>query len=501
MPICSLVARPPPVVVWLHDHLLWRVWFKTLINIAAKHPTTSYHETRSRQAAGSPVSNTSPADSSPLSPKLPSALGTPQTPTPTKKRVRALRVQIPVNIEVQEVSGDEDCTPKYFEAILLQFLEFYKTKGIVNRICFSVRERGVECIGLESPCISPREICSQFLKNNIKLISDVWYPIMDVAPQDFLLTNGIWVQCFLDATCVVLVWMVTHFFGVEKVEEKMGFELGKCPITSDAINSTIAKADGTIPSDFYIPNKPLDWKQRKSSMASYGELKFIKIVKNIVSRMLEEDIEREINDPESELVLPCQPLDFKEVFEYDGAIENTLYWVNVINTHTMAVWNIEAQAKKVREDWEEKAEKALGALADHKLLLDSPTRERQQRIVLERFLVEYKELFYTAEACEKAVRKAGVPFASGTGGFSTTEVLGGFAAYLGLLKKEGWFEEVIKRYDMGGLGMMGTGAMSGIRYYQGNQMGCSNNWGDHSEDMGNQQLLDLQHHMQEIQKF
>ncbi|KAF8417636.1 hypothetical protein EV426DRAFT_645715 [Tirmania nivea] len=51
-----------------------------------------------------------PVHSSPLSPVPPSASGTPQTPTPAKKRVRAPRVQIPVNVEVQEVlSGDEDC--------------------------------------------------------------------------------------------------------------------------------------------------------------------------------------------------------------------------------------------------------------------------------------------------------------------------------------------------------------------------------------------------------
>jgi len=45
-----------------------------------------------------------------------------------------------------------------FEALLLQFLECPETKGIVNTLYVSVCERGVECIGLESPCVSPMEI-------------------------------------------------------------------------------------------------------------------------------------------------------------------------------------------------------------------------------------------------------------------------------------------------------------------------------------------------------
>jgi len=377
---------------------------------------------------------------------------------------------------------------RQFEALLLQFLHCPETKGIVDTLCVAVRERGVQFIELESPCVSPTEIRTRFVKNNTKLVSDVWHPIMDAAPQNFLLTNGIWAQRFLDATCIVLAWIVTHFFRVEKAEENMHFELGKCPISTDAMNSAIAKADGTIPSDFFPPNKPLEWKQRKGPTGGpYGELKIGKIVKGIAAGVLEDDCERETNDPNSGVVLPCQPA---EILECDRAIENTLYWANVMNTQTTVVRDMEAKAKKVREEWEGKAEKALGSLAAHKYLLDSLTRERQQRIVLERFLVECREHFHAAEVRETAVQTSSNPVVGGTGSFSTTEVLGGFAAYLGLLQKEGWFQEAVKRYDTGGSGIMSGGSMNVCGYNQGNQGnrgGISNTWGGHSGDMGNQQ--------------
>ena len=63
--------------------------------------------------------------------------------------------------------------------------------------------RDVQTIGLKNPCITVLEIRDQFIQGNTKLVSVTWYPIIDTAPPDFLLTNPVWSQRFLDEMCIV----------------------------------------------------------------------------------------------------------------------------------------------------------------------------------------------------------------------------------------------------------------------------------------------------------
>ncbi|KAF8418708.1 hypothetical protein EV426DRAFT_311186 [Tirmania nivea] len=190
---------------------------------------------------------------------------------------------------------------KHFEALLLMLFDNEEFKRLVNAMFLQIKAfEHTEWIGLDKPCITPIEIRDRFIKANVKLVSDVWYPIMDVAPPDFLTQNGIWGQRFIDATATVLAWMLTHFFRVKGAKEKMRFEppgLGQCPVGAGLVTASICKADIAIPMpiDFPPVNKPNDWNSRKCPSSPYGELKYVKIIRDTAESVLEDEIDRELH--------------------------------------------------------------------------------------------------------------------------------------------------------------------------------------------------------------
>ena len=56
-------------------------------------------------------------------------------------------------------------------------------------------------------CIEPDEVDMMFLRGNVRLVADVWNPILDIE-VDFLLVNPQWSDRFIKKTCVVLGWLI-----------------------------------------------------------------------------------------------------------------------------------------------------------------------------------------------------------------------------------------------------------------------------------------------------
>ena len=59
-------------------------------------------------------------------------------------------------------------------------------------------------IAMESIYVSLREISLYFIKGDIRLVSDVWYPSMHVVKPGYLLEDGVRGQHWLYAICMVL---------------------------------------------------------------------------------------------------------------------------------------------------------------------------------------------------------------------------------------------------------------------------------------------------------
>jgi len=67
----------------------------------------------------------------------------------------------------------------------------------------------------------------------------------------------------------------------------------------------VCKANGVgVLNDFPPLNKPDNWCSRKIPSASYGELKYLNIVRNIAASVLDDDIDQEVADPESGIIIP-----------------------------------------------------------------------------------------------------------------------------------------------------------------------------------------------------
>lgn len=81
---------------------------------------------------------------------------------------------------------------QHFEALFGMLLQSPDAKGLIDALLFQVRERGAGCIALDHPCVGATEIRDRCIKPNMALVSDVWYPILDVASPDYLIQNGIW---------------------------------------------------------------------------------------------------------------------------------------------------------------------------------------------------------------------------------------------------------------------------------------------------------------------
>ena len=56
---------------------------------------------------------------------------------------------------------------------MLMFLQNPDTRSIVDSMYFQVGKRGADSIGLDNPCVGPREIAQKFIKGDMRIISDV----------------------------------------------------------------------------------------------------------------------------------------------------------------------------------------------------------------------------------------------------------------------------------------------------------------------------------------
>ena len=246
-------------------------------------------------------------------------------------------------------------------------------KGLVDGWLGVVKASSPRAISLKYPCLSAIDIRDRFLKSQMQLVSDVWYPIIDVASVDFLLDNRMWGEQFLYATCVILAWMFTHFIRVEKAEEKRNFEIGKCPIPPELITASIYKGDVVNsvlpPLDWFEMNKPSDWKNRKPVGGPYGKLKFVKLNHEVAIGVLDDEIDREIADPQSGVVMPRTLASeaMRELFNYEKVEDQADYVMSVLRTRTAAIRNVEAQARKAAEELQLKAENTLKTLTEYKI--------------------------------------------------------------------------------------------------------------------------------------
>lgn len=79
-----------------------------------------------------------------------------------------------------------------FVALLKMFLEDPSTALIVEDITHTVTKRGTFIIGHTDAIVTIEEFRTLFIHENIKLVSDVWYPIIDMVVGGYLENDPPW---------------------------------------------------------------------------------------------------------------------------------------------------------------------------------------------------------------------------------------------------------------------------------------------------------------------
>lgn len=184
-----------------------------------------------------------------------------------------------------------------------------------------------------------------------------------------------------------------------------------------------------------------------------------------------------------------------ELFNFEKVGDQADYVMSVLRTRTAAMRNLEVQARKAAEELELKSENLLKTLTEYKIATTPLGQDIQKRMQTERFIYEAKTMFLKAQQQEQSQiggimlvnRKDACP--------TTTEVLGGFASWLGLLKKEGYFSMVCNKYDTGMF--PGTGVMFGGNSGYPGQVWGGGLMGGYPQEhgWGARQVLPMQQHM------
>jgi len=65
-----------------------------------------------------------------------------------------------------------------------------------------------------------------FIKGDMQLVSDVWYPILDVVEDEYLEKNTEWADRMLKRTCIILSLYITYYLNSSDPRAWVGKESG-----------------------------------------------------------------------------------------------------------------------------------------------------------------------------------------------------------------------------------------------------------------------------------
>ncbi|KAF8418691.1 hypothetical protein EV426DRAFT_704490 [Tirmania nivea] len=309
-------------------------------------------------------------------------------------------------------------------ALLRMFLEDTYNETLVNSVIMNMKARGVGFLESGYLILSGEEIRVKWLKDKVDLISNMWYPIMDVVPENFLMENNFWAERMMKSTCKILSWMVTYFFKIKDADQQMQFE--RCPIAPEWITQAILKSEFPLIPEFPKFRKPGSWLQYKGSYTPYGALKYTKIQREFVDSAMEAEIDRKIRDSESGIVVDAPPAGLRDMMKIESMIEQADWMIGVLKKRGMALHNIELEARKMSEVIEDKCKAVLKSLWDHKALnVEKAGDMLVRKRLAEKFVVDAKNMFLESLNKEQAGENASL------GKFlSSTEIHARFAGFI-----------------------------------------------------------------------
>ncbi|KAF8431112.1 hypothetical protein BGX38DRAFT_1277442 [Terfezia claveryi] len=206
-----------------------------------------------------------------------------------------------------------------FEGLVRQFWELQTPviKEFATNWATQAKLRAPEPVLTGNQLVAtPNQIKCMFLKDNTKLISDIWAPILNVYTEHILLNDPEWAQYFTECTAIILCHLLTAWFKLpnplDEIQKLLTYvgqrSMSGFPLTSPQIGDHIAQAD-FIPTPVTWPkfNRPEKWNTARGKCPIYGQLTYSVISGEISIEEIDQSITEEGLNPYSENPYPPPP--------------------------------------------------------------------------------------------------------------------------------------------------------------------------------------------------
>ena len=290
-----------------------------------------------------------------------------------------------------------------------------------------------------------------FIKGDMKLVSDVWFPIMDVVEEDFLLKDAEWGGKFLKSTCITLGWLITYYFNSADPREFIGKENAGSAI--DTADKTAALLKGELPFTGWPQiRKPVKWGPKMGKCTHYGALVGSRVVEELAKENLEHDIIAECNKPDSVSKLCDPPAAAQDILEISAIEDQAIYIQKNLKARCSALTTMAREAK-------ERKNKLLALVKSNEVWMKESATLTYQTLkrdtedsTVERLCLEARRLFTEKENIEREHKTEGI--ALPTNWINFLDVLVGFEAWVENLHQTGYFTKVSANTNQGRLGQI-----------------------------------------------
>ncbi|KAF8454012.1 hypothetical protein BGX38DRAFT_1268251 [Terfezia claveryi] len=328
------------------------------------------------------------------------------------------------------------------ECLMKMFFESDGAKACLDSFFLQVETRGAKSINDNYPCLEPEDIEAMFLKGNLELVSDFWSFLLDVVDADFICVNPFWAGRFQKATATIVAWMLTFHLKLENPRHRAAnfvpfTEVYKAELLSNAIlkaDAVLKGVESTGLVDWPQIKKPESWSKRRSPVNIYGALKYAGLRKQAAQAALEEDIEEQLERPEIRLTVPAQPKGVPDLF-YVTPFNDRCKWL--IETHkarATALRNLSIEAGERIKNLEEEAGRMENRMVDEFAFYEKAQKGKEMELACARFMADAKKMF--SEALEREREACIEKRKIGDDKPSVLEILGSFAAWVGVMRKE-----------------------------------------------------------------
>lgn len=307
-------------------------------------------------------------------------------------------------------------------------------------------KRKLKCGGTgETPIIDEEDVDELFLKGNMKLVSDVWYHILDVVERELLLKDEEWGKRMLSSTCTILAWYITYLF---QLPDPKGFMEGT--VTSGGIEASdrtkaIHKGDLQISQLWPGLRVPLRWGKRRNSVPWYGELVGGRGLQDSVL----EDLEVELAVAGvAEMTAAGMNIDEGKKVDYPWKVLEDGIDVEAERLKKLLLSRsglLEDLARKAQDKAKEAREKAMEMVRGMKLsriYIENLVKQRMATEAIEQFC---KSAWVAYEEAKRGEKQA--EFEGNGSGAEVLEVIGGFHVWMENIKKMGIFKDLGIEYE------------------------------------------------------